>query len=156
LLIVHPVSAAAVTSDTAFDTLKGLQGKWAIQSDGKTLPIQMSYDNGSKNSIVTEGFGKELSVFYRNGQALEMIHFCNRGNQPRLRLKEDTRPGVLEFETFAVTNLGTASADHVQRIIYRILDENRIDLEIVWQVDNSQKSEKYTLTRQLPVSHTSP
>lgn len=106
----------------------------------------MSYDVGSKQSIVTERFGKELSVFYRNGQSVEMVHFCNVGNQPRLRLKEESGPGVLEFEMFAITNLSTPETPHVQEVIYKILDPNTIKLEIVWW-PKTRGSEKYTLTR---------
>jgi hypothetical protein len=146
-LAIHAVTAAPGSPDAAFETFKGLQGKWAIQSDGKTLSIEMTYEVGSKGSIVTEQFGKELSVIYRDGQSVLMTHFCNGGTQPRLRLRESSQPGVLEFEMFDITNLKSADAAHVQRIIYRIVDDRKFDLEIVWQVGKTQKSEKYTLTR---------
>jgi hypothetical protein len=107
----------------------------------------MTYDIGSKGSIVTEQFGKEPSVFYRDGQSLLMTHFCNAGNQPRLRLKENTRPGVFEFQMFDITNLQGADADHVEKVVYKIIDDKTIDLEIVWKNGKSEESEKYTLTR---------
>ena len=141
------LSPASGSSDAAFQVLKSLEGKWSIQSDGKTLPIQMSYAVGSKGSIVTEQFGKELSVFYQDGDSVAMIHFCNAGNQPRLRLKETNRPGFFRFEMFDITNLKSANAHHVERIIYTILDEKKIELEIVWDGDKSQTSEKYTLIK---------
>lgn len=147
VLMIHAVSAALSSSETAFETFKGLQGKWAIQSQGKTLPIEMTYEIGSKGSIVTEQFGKELSVIYRDGQSLLMTHFCNSGNAPRLRLKESSQPRVLEFETFDVTNLKSADAPHVEKIIYRIVDDRKIDLEIIWLEGKSEKPEKYTLTK---------
>lgn len=146
-LAIRAVSAAPVSYETAFETFKSLQGKWAIQSDGKTLSIEMTYDVGSKGSIVTEQFGKELSVIYRDGQDLLMTHFCNGGNQPRLRLKKSTPPGILEFEMFDITNLKSPDAAHVQRVIYRIVDGHNIDLEIVWRERDSHESEKYTLTK---------
>ena len=90
LFLTLAASAALGSSETAFETFKGFEGKWAIRSGQKTLPIEMTYEIGSKGSIVTEQFGKELSVFYRDGQSLLMTHFCNAGNQPRLRLREDT------------------------------------------------------------------
>jgi hypothetical protein len=147
LLTIAALFAAVDPSETAFDTLKGFQGRWAIQSDGKTLPIQMTYEIDSKGSIVTEHFGKELSVFYRNGTNLDTIHFCNAGNQPRLRMKESSPPGQLIFEMFDITSLKSAEAAHVERIVYRIIDEKRIELEIVWRKGNSQQPEKYILTR---------
>jgi hypothetical protein len=147
LFVMLAASAAAGSSETAFETFKGFEGKWAIRSGQKTLPIEMAYETGSKGSIVTEQFGKELSVFYRDGQSLLMTHFCNAGNQPRLRLRENTPPGVFEFQMFDITNLQSADADHVERVVYRIIDNRTIDLEIVWKNGKSVESEKYTLAR---------
>jgi hypothetical protein len=147
LLTIHGVSAAPESSEAAFETFKGLQGKWAIQSEGKNLSIEMTYEVGSKGSIVTEQFGKELSVIYRDGSSLLMTHFCNGGTQPRLRLNPSSRPGVLEFEMFDITNLKSPDAAHVQKINYRIIDDRKFDLEIVWQEGKSLESEKYTLNK---------
>jgi len=147
LLAMHAISAPIGDSQTAFETFKSLSGKWAIQSEGKTLSIEMTYAAGSNGSIVTEQFGKELSVIYRDGPDLLMTHYCNGGNAPRLRLKESGRAGYLEFEMFDITNLKSADAAHVQKIVYGIKGENTVDLEIVWRKGASMESEKYTLTR---------
>lgn len=135
---------ALATSERGFDVLKSLQGTWRIEQEGKPLNIEMSYGLGSNRSIVTEQFGKELSVFYLNGQNLEMIHFCNRGNQPHLRLQESSAPGVLRFQMFEIRNLSAQDAPHVQEIVYKMVDPDTFDLEIVWQ---PKESEKYTLHR---------
>jgi hypothetical protein len=134
-------------SGRAFATFESLNGTWTIESNGKTLPIEMTYEVGSKGSIVTEQFGKELSVFYLDGENLLMTHFCNAGNQPRLRLKEGGQPGVFEFEMFDITNLEDASTAHVERIVYKIVEGRRMTLEIVWKKGQSEESEKYTLSR---------
>jgi hypothetical protein len=147
VFLMLAASAALGSSETAFETFKGFEGRWAIRSGQKALPIEMTYESGSKGSIVTEQFGKELSVFYRDGESLLMTHFRNAGNQPRLRLRENTQPGVFEFQMFDITNLHSVDADHVERVIYRIVDNKTIDLEIVWKNGKSEQSEKYTLTR---------
>ena len=139
--VTHADAAAAL------DAFKGLQGRWAIHSNGKTLAIEMVYDVGSNGSIVTEQFGKELSVFYRDGKSLVMTHFCNAGNQPRLRLKQGNASGRFEFETFDVTNLVGSSAPHVQRMVYKMVDERHVELEIVWKNEKGESSEDYTLVR---------
>ncbi|MBV9479584.1 MAG: hypothetical protein JO249_02380 [Acidobacteria bacterium] len=134
-------------SERAFATFKSLNGRWAIESNGKTLPIEMRYEVGSKESIVIEQFGKELSVIYLDGENLLMTHFCNAGNQPRLRLKEGGQPGVLEFEMFDITNLKDASTPHVERIVYKVIDGSRMTLELFWKKGQSEESERYTLSR---------
>jgi hypothetical protein len=44
---------AAGSSETAFETFKGFEGKWAIRSGQKTLPIEMPYESDSKGSVVS-------------------------------------------------------------------------------------------------------
>ena len=100
-----------------------------------------------KGSIVTEQFGKELSVFHLNGDGVEMIHFCNAGNQPRLRMKKTSPSNVLAFEMFDISNLKSVATPHVQRIIYNILNSKKMELEIIWAQDQSESSEKYVLSR---------
>jgi len=147
MLLAQMASASADTGDAAFDAFKHLQGAWAIQSNGKLLTIEMTYDVASKESIIAEHFGKELSVFYRDGNNLLMTHFCNAGNQPRLRLKANNPLGRYEFEMFDITNLPSPSTAHVERIIYTIADDKHLELEIVWKNAETEGSEKYTLTR---------
>lgn len=146
-LLVHSISFASGNADSAFESFKGLKGKWAIESGGKPIPVEMTYEDGSKNSIVTEQFGKELSVLYRDGNDLLMTHFCNIGNQPRLKLVTSSLPSEIEFETFDITNLKDKASPHVQKIIYRIVDANNFNLEIVWKKGSAIESEKYSLTR---------
>jgi len=64
-----------------------------------------------------------------------------------LRLKETSRPGLFEFEMFDITNLKDADAAHVGKIIYRVTNDKKIDLEIVWIEGTSETSEKYTFTK---------
>jgi hypothetical protein len=147
LLLTQAGSTVMADSDAAFQAFKSLKGRWAIQSGGKTIATVMTYDVGSKDSIVTEQFGKELTVIYRDGQDLQMTHFCNAGNQPRLRLKPSRSRGLFEFEMFDITNLRSPNESHVQKIVYRIVDDKHLALEIVWRKGGSEESEKYTLTR---------
>lgn len=147
VLLMGQMAFAASDAGAAFEAFRSLQGSWAIQSNGKRLPIDMTYDVGSKNSIITEHFGKELGVFYRDGSDLLMTHFCNAGNQPRLRLKENSHAGRYEFEMIDITNLVSPSAPHVQRIVYTFADDKHFDLEIIWKNAESESSEKYTLTK---------
>jgi hypothetical protein len=148
LILAQTIPAEPANSEASFEALKNLNGKWAIQSDGKTLAFDMSYDLGSNGSIVTEKFGKELSVFFRDGENLLMTHFCNAGNQPRLRSRRNVQPDLLEFETFEVLNLKSPEARHVQRMVYSIMAPGRMTLEIFWiGGGRPESSEKYLLTK---------
>jgi|ERR1044071_2952056 hypothetical protein len=132
---------------TPFEVFQSLKGSWMIQAGDKTLPFQMTYDVQSHATIVTEQFGKELSVFCLDGGSFLMTHFCNRGNQPRLKLKSGGPAGSYEFDMFDITNLKNAADPHVQRIIYQILDPQHMNLEIIWKKGADEESEKYILTK---------
>ena len=153
-LLVLALSGSAVASSawadetSPFEVFQGLKGAWMIRAGDKTLPFEMTYAVGSNGTIVTEQFGKELSVFYRDGGSFVMTHFCNRGNQPRLKLKSGGTPGRYEFDMFDITNLKDASDAHVQKIIYEILDPNHMNLEIIWKKGVGEESEKYVLVKQ--------
>ena len=142
-------SALLAGEQTPFDVFKSLQGQWSIRAGDKTLPLHVTYDLGSNGSIVTEQFGKELSVFYSEKGNLLMTHFCNRGNQPRLKLKAGSAARRYEFDMFDITNLKDPSDDHVHTIIYEIPDPQHISLEIIWKKSDGEESEKYVLTKLL-------
>jgi hypothetical protein len=146
-MLLLPIIASAGEL-TPFEVFQSLKGAWKIRADDKTMPFDMTYAVGSNGTIVTEQFGKELSVFYRDGESLVMTHFCNRGNQPRLKLKSGGPAGRYEFNMFDITNLKGAPDAHVQKIIYEILDSTHMNLEIIWKKDAGEESEKYALTKQ--------
>ena len=144
----HLCNEAQAQPTNAFDFFKSLKGSWNIQSGNRALPIKMTYDLASKDTIVTESFGKELSVFYPDGNDLMMTHFCNAGNHPRLKLKKTSSSTLFEFEMVDITNLN-ASRDgaHVQRITYTLMEPDKLDLKIVWKRGEKEESENYVLTR---------
>ena len=144
-LVVSAARGSAAPSP--LDSFKQLQGTWSIRSDGKALNIQMTYQLASKDTIVTEQFGRELSVFAMDGAALTMTHYCNVGNQPRLRLKQSTTSNVYEFDLYEIVSPEGAPTDHVEKIIYQFLSDRRIDLRIIWWHPSGAETEHYLLER---------
>ena len=140
-------AVAPAGSATAFNIFKHLQGTWSITSHNKLIATQMTYDTGSRGSIVTEQFGKELSVFARDGSRLIMTHYCSAGNQPRLRLKDGTPPGVFDFVMFDITGLDSPKDPHVQEVIYRMTGPDSMTLSLIWTGEGTGAPEDYVLTR---------
>ena len=148
LAVVPSVSVAQTnTLPSPLDSFKKLEGAWSIQTGGKTLNIQVTYQLASKGTIVTEQFGRELTVFAMDGTALTMTHYCNVGNQPRLRLKPQSARNVYEFDLLEVVSPMGAPADHVERVIYQFLSDKRIDLKIIWWHPSGEETEHYLLER---------
>ena len=126
--------------------LKALAGQWTLAADGKVLPFRMTYALGSKGSIVTEQFGKELSVFFESGGEIWMTHYCNAGNQPRLKqIKASAQR--LDFALQDIVNLKTPTTPHVHRVIYHLEAADKMTLEIIWKRPEGERTERYTLTR---------
>lgn len=150
LIVVSALAGSLSKADPASDfaLFQSLKGTWSILENGQPLSIKMTYDLASRNSVVTEQFGKELSVFYIDKADLLMTHFCNRGNQPKLKLKANKSPNTYEFEMIDITNLGDPNDPHVHKVIYRIIDLTHVDLEIVWQAGSLQESESYSLIKE--------
>jgi len=135
------------TAHSPLDSFRKLEGTWSIQADGKTLDIQVNYQVASKGTIVTEQFGRELSVFAMDGTAVTMTHYCNVGNQPRLRLRPRNAQNVYEFDLFEVIGPIDGPADHVERVVYEFLTDKRIDLKIIWWHPSGKETEHYLLER---------
>jgi hypothetical protein len=147
LLVSSVAHADSARAKSSLDMLRSWKGAWTLVDAGKTLPIKMSYDEASRGNVVTEQFGRELSVFFIDGDALIMTHYCNRGNIPRLKLNDASTVDHLEFEQVDVANLATATTPHVHKVIYSRVNTKMIELELVWQNPNGETSEKYTLKR---------
>ncbi len=133
--------------NSALEAFGRLEGAWAITSRDRTLPIRMTYQRASNGTIVTEQFGLELSVFAMNGPTLTLTHYCNVGNQPRLRLRPQPNPQTYDFELVEVVNLQPAKPDHVERMVYRFVDDRTIELQIHWFHPEGGEIERYTLQR---------
>jgi hypothetical protein len=136
--ILQSCLLAPAQGTNALEVFKSFKGTWTIASGGKKLPFKMTYDLASKDSVVTELFGKELSVFYLDGESLLMTHYCNAGNHPRLKLSQNRAAGRFEFQMIDITNLKDGR---------NVVAPGRLKLQIVWKQANQEESENYELTR---------
>jgi len=141
------LSAFASKGPAPLDFFKGLKGSWSIHSGKKELSIKMSYDTGSRDNIVTENFGKELSVISKDGQDTILTHFCNQGHQSRLKLKNSSSKKKFVFEAFDLINLPSKKDAHVHKIIYQLKSKTVVELNIVWKTEDKEKTEKYQLSK---------
>jgi hypothetical protein len=148
-LCVYACALPATSPDEdPFARLKSLKGRWIARPIDGSKPIEVVYDSASKGSIVTEQFGVELSVFYKDGDQLLMTHFCNAGNQPRLKLRAVTDVSTLTFGFYDITNLRSPDDAHVDEVSYHFRSPDLMDGTWTWKEKGALRSEKYLLTRQ--------
>ena len=85
----------------AFGQLRGLVGTWqpADKPESK-LRVEIALTAG--DTVLTESWAApghaSLTVYHLDGDRLLATHYCPRGNQPRLVLKERAADGTLRFE----------------------------------------------------------
>lgn len=148
-LAVMPSSAMADGAEVAA-ALRGMKGGWSLIADGKKLPIKMTYDQASKGGAITEMFGRELSVFSRDGSRLIMTHYCNSGSVPRLALADSSTATRWQFDLIDVANLPDPNALHVYQVIYHVISSKVIELDIVWhhaKTGDGESHEKYVMKK---------
>lgn len=146
ILVICSFSSQALGT-SSFEVFSNLEGIWRVKIGDKLTKTKMVYALSSKNSIVTEYFGKELSVFSQDGKRLVMTHFCNSGHQSRLMLKKSDSSKVFEFISFDLLNLKNHDDSHVGRVVYKIRTKSEIELNIIWIRGKSENVESYTLIR---------
>ena len=133
--------------DLAFERLKSLVGTWDVEG----MDRQVTYSLTGDDETVIESFEGEptMSTFYhRDGDALRLTHYCNAGNQPRMKaVRYDAGKGVLKFEFVDVTNLKAPEAYYTRDLEIRFLSEDRIVLEFVGTKDGETSASPMTLIR---------
>jgi hypothetical protein len=130
ILVAIAVAATSAFAQTdaqkAFNAIKNMPGTWEGQtSEGDT--VQVNFKTVSRGSaIVSEILGKEdmISVFNLDGSRLLMTHYCAMGNQPRMQANLSPDGKTITFTYVDATNLASADAGHMQRMVLTVLDEN--------------------------------
>ncbi|MEO7385868.1 MAG: hypothetical protein ABIX37_02900 [Gammaproteobacteria bacterium] len=131
-----PPSTSAVDS-TEFARLKTLAGTWLLTDDaGKpTTNVGSVFEVVAMGHSIREtmfpGTPEEMvNMYYRNGPATEMVHYCASGNQPRLRISA-SGPAVLTLNFIDATNLSSPDAEHMRSATYSLEGNDRLRTE--WQ-----------------------
>ncbi len=132
----QPPATSAVDS-AEFARLKTLAGTWFLVDDaGKpTNNIGSVFEVVAMGHSIREtmfpGTPEEMvNMYYRNGPATEMVHYCASGNQPRLSILA-AEPNVLSLSFIDATNLNSADAEHMRSAKYIWEGDDRLRTE--WQ-----------------------
>ena len=121
--------AATAQSDAqaSLNKIKALQGTW-IGKDAKHQAFEVSFRTTSGGSAVMSEIQSAqedmVSMFHLDGNRLLMTHYCAAGNQPRMQAKASPDGRTFTFEFVDATNLESAEAGHMQKMVLTIIDEN--------------------------------
>jgi len=143
-----------VAAPQAFDEMKTLVGKWEGTEihEGKEIPITITYDVRSNGSILVEnlfpGSEKEMiSVYHRNGDKVEMTHYCSIGNQPNLVMTKVDGP-TKYFEFAGASNMKSPDEMHIHSLELTRVDEDTMTQHwTAYQGGKPMPSTQFTLKR---------
>jgi hypothetical protein len=118
-------SQQATGGKAGFERLKRLAGSWSMSGVGSRGVTTYRVTDGGKTLIQDEA--GQLTVFKLDGDKLTLVHYCARGNQPRMRLQTlDT--SKITFTMYDITNLSHPQAYHTTGMELVFLSDDRVDL----------------------------
>jgi hypothetical protein len=140
-----PAAGGAGAPDSeAFDKLKSMVGHWEQQkSTGEkgTLDIELTAGGSAvleRSSETVDGKHVEMTtIYYLDGDHVQMTHYCMAGNQPTMRGSYAPDTKTLTFDFVAATNMKTPNDGHMHHAVYVFLDNDR--MKQTWTFRKDQK-----------------
>ena len=139
-----PESENARAARAAFERLRAMEGVWRGESTrgwkedltfetiaGGSAVMETSFDAHPGETMVT--------LFHRNGDALELTHYCVAGNQPHLKATGFEDEGRKVTFTFVdAGNLSTRDKGHMDKAVFRFEDADRVTARWTWYQDGRE------------------
>jgi hypothetical protein len=144
LTLAATAAYAQTDAQKAFTTLKTLPGTWegtGMEGRDSNMPVKVDFKiTGGGSAIMSEieGHADMISMFHMDGDRLLMTHYCAVGNQPRMQASSSPDGKTLTFNFIDATNLSSADAGHMQKMILTVLDDNHHTEEWVF-VDHGRE-----------------
>jgi len=154
VLLASLAAHAQSGSQQSFGSIKGLTGNW----EGKTQmgdPVQVSYrvtGGGSAvmSEIVSQMNGKSedmISMFHMDGDRLLLTHYCEAGNQPRMKASASADGKTITFDFVDATNLSSTDAPHMHRVVFNFIDANHHTEEWHFVAGDKEMVERFDLQK---------
>ena len=150
----EPPATSALDS-AEFARLKALAGTWMLADEaGKpTRNVGSVFEIVAMGHSIREtmfpGTPEEMvNMYYRNGAATEMVHYCAAGNQPRLDIRS-AEPDVLSLAFIDATNLSSPEVEHMHSAKFILQGENKLRTEwLGWKNGKPSDTTVFNLIRQ--------
>jgi hypothetical protein len=80
-----------------------------------------------------------------------MTHYCGAGNQPRMKATASADGKTITFDFLDATNLASADAGHMHRMVLNLIDPNHHTEEWTFLDHGKQMKETFALQRKNPI-----
>lgn len=136
---------AASPAETAFDKLKSLAGIWTLTGDETG---QITYEVKAAGSALIENSAGMVTVFHLDGDSLLLTHYCEAGNQPRLRAVDFSDPSSLRFDFADLTN-SKPGVGHINGLTLTWQDNDHVTARWSYLEKSGEvKAVQFTMVRQ--------
>jgi hypothetical protein len=133
--------APTAAPQPGLERLKKLAGTWVLAGeDGKPTDqvvsvIKVTAGGSAVHETLFPGQPHEMvSVYYRDGDALMMTHYCMLGNQPRMKADPNSPPNQICFKFAGGSNLDPAKDKHMHEGTLTFIDDDHIEFSgVAWE-----------------------
>jgi hypothetical protein len=138
--LLAQVAQAATPAEQAFEKLKSLAGSWKVTkaSENEAQGNVITYTVRSGGSALEEVSGEMVTMYHMDGDTLVATHYCELGNQPRMRASEFALPvQSVNFVFQDITNAKPGDS-HISGIRFDWKDDNHVTQS--WEFTNKDGS----------------
>lgn len=142
----HPDKTAAdpTLARSAFERFKKLEGAWKGRST-KGWEEVISYRTIAQGTVVVgtsfDAHPNEtmMTMIHLDGERLMLTHYCVAKNQPRLVATAYADDGkTITFTFLDGTNMPSRDRGHMDKVIFRFIDENHVAARWTWYQDGKE------------------
>ena len=157
VFVAIPVIAADQSTqihdaETAFETIKSLEGDWIGHPQGGGAPVSVRYEVTAAGSTVVKTYspGKAsemLTIYHMDGDDLMLTHYCVLDNQPQMRFETSTAPGRISFAFAGGTNFDPEVDAHAHEGWTQLIDDDTIETESIGYADGKPAPPRRTILK---------
>ena len=142
LLSLSAVAFAQSDAQKSFNEMKTLAGTWQGQASldppdaemGNGMPLQISMRVTSRGNAIVHEMGDlkstddptkhdhPVTMFYLDGDHLDLIHYCDAGNRPHMVARTSPDGKTIDFDFVDVS--GSTQYGQMQHATFTIIDAN--------------------------------
>ena len=141
----------------AFQRFKKLEGKWKGRST-KGWQETVEYRTIAAGTVVVESSfdahpnEQMMTMFHLDDNRLVLTHYCVAKNQPRLVATSFSDDGrTIAFSFLDATNLSSRDKGHMDKAIFRFVDDNHISSQWTWYQNGKERWMEQIELERLPV-----
>ncbi len=122
-------------TNPGFEKMKKLVGTWLVaDQDGKPTGqvgsiIKVTSGGSAVHETLFPGDAHEMvSVYTAQGPDLIMTHFCDLGNQPRLKADPNSSANQIVFQFVDGLNLDPKKDKHMHEVVLSFVDDDHLEV----------------------------